>query len=46
MGGNSCQVDLREVVCECVGWINLAQNRIQWQSYVNIGIEPLGFLKA
>jgi hypothetical protein len=32
---DSIGVDPKEVTCECMNWIQLAVNRIQWQALVN-----------
>jgi hypothetical protein len=31
---NNIKMDLREIVCEVVDWINLAQNMGQWRAVV------------
>jgi hypothetical protein len=32
---DNIKVDLKKVRCECVGWIQLVHNRVQWWSLVN-----------
>jgi len=32
---DNIKMDLQEVVCEVMGWIDLAQDRGRWQSLVN-----------
>jgi hypothetical protein len=32
---NNIKVDIREIKWEVVGWIHLAQDRLQWWSLVN-----------
>jgi hypothetical protein len=34
-GNDDDNVDLKEIGCECVNWIHLAQNRVQWRALVN-----------
>jgi hypothetical protein len=31
-------MDLREIGCEFVGWVHLAQDRDQWQALVNMAM--------
>jgi hypothetical protein len=31
---DNINVDLKEMGCDCVGWINLAQDREQWRAPV------------
>jgi hypothetical protein len=33
-------MDLREIGIDGANWIQLAQDRVQWQAYVNTGNEP------
>jgi hypothetical protein len=33
-------VELKEIVLEDVDWIQLAQDRVQWQAVSNIVIDP------
>jgi hypothetical protein len=35
MGGN-IKMDIKETVCEGMGWIYLAQYRVQWRVLVNM----------
>jgi hypothetical protein len=32
---DNIRTDIREIVCECVDWIHLAQDRDQWRAVVN-----------
>jgi hypothetical protein len=34
-GGDNIKMHLKELVCESVKWIQLAQDRIHWQTLVN-----------
>jgi hypothetical protein len=34
------KIDLQEIGCECMAWINLAQDRVQWRVLVNIVMNP------
>jgi len=35
---DNIKMHLREVKCECVDWIQIAQDIVQWQALVNVGI--------
>ena len=39
-------MDLQEVGCESMDWINLAQDRDRWQALVNVVTDPLGSIKC
>jgi hypothetical protein len=32
---NNIKMDLREIGCDCVDWIDLSQDRDQWRALVN-----------
>jgi hypothetical protein len=32
----SIKMDLKELACECAEWIQLAQDRVQWQASLNV----------
>jgi hypothetical protein len=32
---NNIKMDLREIGCDCMDWIDLAQDRYQWRALVN-----------
>jgi hypothetical protein len=34
-GQDSDEIDLQEILCNAMYWINLAQERVQWWSIVN-----------
>jgi hypothetical protein len=42
---NHITMDLKEIRCEGVDWILLAQERVQWRVLL-AGDEPLGFIKV
>jgi hypothetical protein len=33
---DNIKMDLREIVIDGANWITLAQNRVQWQAFVNM----------
>jgi hypothetical protein len=35
---DSMKMDLKEIECEDVDWIHLAQDRFQWRTLVNMGM--------
>jgi hypothetical protein len=37
---------VNEAECEGANWIELAQERVQWQAVVNTVINPSGFIKG
>ena len=44
--GDNIKMDLREVGCDPVDWIALAEDRDQWRGLCKGGNEPPGSLKA
>jgi len=32
-------IDFIEIACECVDWLQLAQNRTQWQAVLNPAVK-------
>jgi hypothetical protein len=37
--GERNNINLVEIVCECVDWIHLAEDRIQWQDLLNMAMK-------
>jgi hypothetical protein len=42
---DNIKLDLREIGIDGANWIQLAQDRVQWQAFVNTD-EPSGFIKT
>jgi hypothetical protein len=42
---DNIKLDLREIGIDGANWIRLAQDRIQWRTFVNTVIEPSGSMK-
>jgi hypothetical protein len=45
MWEDSIRMDLREIGWECVDWLHLAQDRVQWRTLVNKVVETFAFSK-
>ena len=43
---DNIRVDLREVGCGCVDWMELAQDRDRWRALVSAVMEPSGSIKC
>ena len=43
---DNIRMDLWEVGCGCVDWMELAQDRDRWRALVCAGDEPLGSIKC
>jgi hypothetical protein len=37
---DNTEMDLKEIVCEVAIWSHLAQDKVQWQAYVNVVMKP------
>jgi hypothetical protein len=42
---DNIKMDLREIWIDGVNWIRLAQDRVPWQAFVSMVMEPLGSIK-
>jgi hypothetical protein len=43
---DNIKMDLREIVWDGMGWIDVAQDRDQWRALVNTVIKPMGSIKC
>jgi hypothetical protein len=42
---DNIKMDLREIVCDGMDWIDLAEDKDQWKGSCEHGNEPLGSMK-